>query len=358
MATETPPTDPILPTPRRRWVRRVAIAVLLLILLPVAALGVAAMLLPTDLIARSAASRADAALGVPVAIGDLEIDFWPIPSVSLLDARLGSDAAPMARVDRILLRPRLLPLLRGEVTVREIAIDRPDIRLAVDSAGVLNLPFGGDDGADGTETSAANIEFAVDELRIRDGRLSYADARDSTLVVLNGLQQALRIEGAVEEGSLSRVGLSGRISSDSVDASLPGRLGAPLRGVNFAIEHDAELDRAADRIRLDSVRIELQRIALSGSGVLASVSDSLRRSVDLDLRADEFSFEDLARSLPEGFLAELLAGRRDAGADSAAAPETAAAEAMEYAGRAAIAIPVVTVAAAGAGRARSCARPG
>src|SRR5690606_36038634 len=162
------------------------------------------------------------------------------------------------------------PLLRGEVTVREIAIDRPDIRLAVDSAGVLNLPFGGEDAAEEPAEPGGNIEFAVDELRIRDGRLSYADARDSTLVVLNGLQQALRIVGAVEEGGPSRVGRTGRVSSDSVDASVPGRLGAPLRGVRFAIEHDAELDRTEDRVRLDSVRVELQRIVLSGSGTLAA----------------------------------------------------------------------------------------
>src|SRR5690606_24415253 len=136
-------------------------------------------------------------------------------------------------------------LLRGQVTVREIAIDRPDIRLAIDSAGALNLPFGtGDTGAAEEENSSREVEFAVDEFRIRNGRLSFVDARDGTDVVLNGLQQALRIDGRVQAGSLARIGLAGRLSGDSVDATLPGRLAAPLRGVRFAIDHEAELDRA------------------------------------------------------------------------------------------------------------------
>ena len=44
----------------------------------------------------------------------------------------------------------------------------------------------------------------------------------------------------------------------------------------------------------------LQRLALEGSGRVMAASDSLRRSVSMELRTDEFSFEDLARSMPEG----------------------------------------------------------
>src|SRR5690606_29225085 len=125
----SPPSDAAAPPApsRRRWGRIAAITVALLIVLPLALIAVAAMLLPTEVIARAASERAEGALGVPVVISDLELKFWPSPSVALLDARLGSETSPVARVDRILLRPRLVPLLRGQVTVREITIDRPDV---------------------------------------------------------------------------------------------------------------------------------------------------------------------------------------------------------------------------------------
>src|SRR5690606_35991678 len=124
-------------------------------------IAVAAMLLPTEVIARAASERAEGALGVPVVISDLELKFWPSPSVALLDARLGSEASPVARVDRILLRPRLVPLLRGQVTVREITIDRPDVFIAIDSSGALNLPFGGSEEDVDSSPSTAQIDFAI-----------------------------------------------------------------------------------------------------------------------------------------------------------------------------------------------------
>lgn len=339
MPIETTPTDTARPpaarTGRRRRVLLLAAAALLL--LPLGVVAAAAMFLPTELIARSAAARAEAALGVPVAIGELAVDFWPVPSVALRETRVGPEGAPVARVGRILLRPRLLPLLRGQVTVREIAIDRPDIRLVVDSSGALNLPFGDSAADDAAADPSGAIDFAVDEFRIRDGRLSYSDARDGTVVVLAGLEQALRVEGRLAGGELARVGLAGRLSSDSVDAEVPGKLAAPLRAVRFAVDHDAELDRSSDRLEIASLRLELQQLVLSGSGRVDAASDSLRRSVQLELSAEEFSFADLARSMPEGFLAGMLAargGERVAHADSVS--DGAAGIEMDYAGRAAI----------------------
>lgn len=327
--------SPVTP-PRRRWGRIAAIVAAVVVLIPVAILTLGAYLLPTEVIARVAAQKAEAALGVPVRIADLEVDFWPVPSAALVGTRVGEEHAPVATVERVVLRPRLLPLLSGEVLVREITIDRPDIRLVVDSAGALNLPFGSDEEASEDAGSEANIGFEIESFRIQDGRLSYRDERDGTDVTLHSIEQQLRLDGRVEAGELARIGLTGRLGSDSVDAVLPGRLGAPLRGVRFAIDHDAELDRTQDRIDLTSLRLELQRLALSGSGRIESFSDSLSRSADLQLSADEFSFEDLAGSLPEGFLAELLAGREGAASGDSAASAATAAKQMAYAGNAAI----------------------
>lgn len=321
-----------------RWLRWTAIGIAVVLLVPLTLLGAAALLLPRELIARVAAERAEKALGVPVAIGDLDLDFWPSPAVALQSARVGPDGAPVAAVDRILLRPRILPLFSGNVIVREIAIERPDIHLVVDSTGALNLPFGSGDEKE-SAPSTTDIEFSIDEFRIHDGRLRYTDQRDGTDVSIHGLEQTLHLEGRVAEGSLARIGLSGSLSSDSVDAELPGRLAAPLRGVRFAIDHDAELDRQADRLELAKLRLELQRLVLSGSGRILSVSDSLARRAELELGAEEFSFEDLARSLPEGFLAQLLANRTaEAGteADSVSGARPSPVE-FGYGGRASIA---------------------
>jgi hypothetical protein len=329
LAAPSPPP----PSRRARWI---AAGLALAILLPIAAFAAVALLLPSEVIARVASQRAEAALGAPVSIADVEIDLWPVPSVALTGARLGAEDDPIARADRILLRPRILPLFSGNVTVREIAIERPDIRLVVDSSGALNLPFASSSSDE--PGSRASVEFAVEEFRVRGGRLSYVDTRDGTDIRILGLEQSLQIAGRLADGTLAVVGLDGSLSSDSVDAELPARLAAPLRGLRFAVRHDAQLDREADRLDLRELRIEVQRVALEGSGRIESLSDSLGRSVSLELRTDEFSFEDLARSLPDGFLSGLLAGRSGDSTSTSSAGGRAEEEVdLDYAGRATIA---------------------
>ena len=327
-------TDLSSPPPARRRRRLLIGGVAAVLLLPVIFIAVAALLLPTEVVARAAASRAEAALGVPVAIADLKLDLLPVPSVAIVGGRLGPESAPVATIDRVLLRPRLLPLLSGRVIVSEITIDRPWVHLAVDSAGALNLPFGGED-AEAADPSTARIDFQVDDLRIRDGMLRWTDARDRTDIVVTGLDQRLRIVGRVAEGGLASIGLQGRIASDSIDATLAG-LAAPLRGVRLVVEHDAELDRETDRLDLTDLRVELQRLALQGRGHIEGVADSLNRAVSLELVAEEFDFEDLARSLPPGFLDGML--RPAAGGDGSGgmAVSTDAGPEMQFAGAAAI----------------------
>src|SRR5690606_30734698 len=202
-----------------RWLRWTAIGIAVVLLVPLTLLGAAALLLPRELIARVAAERAEKALGVPVAIGDLDVDFWPSPAVALQSARVGPDNAPIAAVDRILLRPRILPLFSGNVIVREIAIERPDIHLVVDSGGALNLPLGGGD-EDESAPSSANVEFSIDEFRIHDGRLRYTDERDGTDVSVHGVERTPRVAGRAAEGSRARIGLSRSPPRDRGGATL------------------------------------------------------------------------------------------------------------------------------------------
>ena len=312
---QTPHAAPTAPRARRRAPLRWALALgavpFVLLVLALAAV----LLLPAERVGRVAAERARAALGVPVHLGAVRLALWPAPAVALSDARVGEGDHPLASVSRVLLQPRLLPLLAGRVRIGRIVLERPDVELAVDSLGRLNLPFS----ADGARSagSGADVDFAVDELRIVDGRLAYRDARDGTRVEISGLQQRLRASGRVAGGQLARIGLEGNLSA-VLDAELPGRLPAPVHGLHLGVEHAGVLDRDADRLELASLSLRVERVVLRGSGRVEALSDSTARRVDVTLAADEFGADDLVRSLPEGLLAAVLTGRSPALADSVA----------------------------------------
>jgi len=290
-------------------------------------LGVgAALLVPTERIAGVVARRAEAALGARVEIGDVGVTLWPGPGAVLERVRVGDTAGPVASVRRVVLRPRLLPLLSRRVVVDEVVLERPLVFVKVDRDGRLNLALGG--GGAGGGGGGGGIDFAVEQLRIEDGRFAYADARDGTVVRLDGVREELRLAGSLKAGQLERIALDGRLSVDSVGAVLPERLAVPVRGVRVASVHKGVLDLGADVLSVERLRLEVQQLGLEGSGRVEALTDSARRNVAIELRAEEFSAEDLVRSLPAGVLRALTGG---AGAET---------EIPEVAGRASVRVRV------------------
>ncbi|NIP80104.1 MAG: AsmA family protein, partial [Gemmatimonadetes bacterium] len=225
--------------PRRILLIGAAIAVLL-----VAAIGVAAALIPGERVARAVAARAEAILGRPVRIEDVGLRVFPLPGVRLSGLAVGDDSAALARVDEVELRARILPLFRGRVVVSRLALERPRVLLEVDSTGHLDLPLSQGDTAG---RAGRDISFAVDGIEVEAGRIGFRDLRDGTVVRLDGWNQSLRLAGRVRAGELESVAFTGSIAFEDVDARLPDVV-LPIRDVRLRIEHDATLDRAADRL--------------------------------------------------------------------------------------------------------------
>ncbi|MBO9559280.1 MAG: AsmA family protein [Caulobacter sp.] len=124
-----------------------------------------------------------------VITGDLRVHPWSFtPKAEALGVRIaqpdwaakadpkGSPAATppskdyMAKVDRIAVQIKLLPLLKGDVILPLLAVDRPDVRLLRESSGRANWTFG-DPNAPRKPLKLPAIQHFV----INDGQLRYAD---------------------------------------------------------------------------------------------------------------------------------------------------------------------------------------
>lgn len=271
--------------------------------LVLAVLGVAVFLIPTDRVAAMVEARAEAFLRREVEVGGVSLRVFPRPAVALEALAVGGateDAPPLATVRRVLLRPRLLPLLSKQVVVDEIIIDSPRLLVEVDSAGqfasaaerrVEDAKEGGD------------ATFLVRKIEVRDGRLGYRERDTGTAVRLDGYDQRLSLSGVVRGGKLAEITLEGELSVDAVSANLPGRLGVPIRDVRVEVAHDGTLDLAADSVRLTTLAVRIQEVLLQGAGVVHGVSSAEAREVMLELEASPFDVGALVRSLPAGLLA-------------------------------------------------------
>ncbi len=284
----------------RRRILWVAVAGLVLL---IGALALTVALIPEERVAAAVARRAEAILGEPVAIERVGLSILPLPGVRLTGISVGrADSTALASVDRAEVRVRILPLFGGRVVVRSLELDRPRIAVEIDQAGVANFPVVEADTA--AEPSTASIAFAVDRIRITDGAVGYTNLQDGTRVRLQGWNQELSVQGAVEEGSLASLALRGWLAFDDIQADFPGAV-LPARDLALRVEHDATLDLADDRLELQTLAVSFDGVEVAGSGRVLGVNSG-RPQVHIDLSADGLDASRLMAWVPDSIRSRLV----------------------------------------------------
>lgn len=307
------------PTNFREFVRHplvLALGVPVLVLLLAATL---LLTLPAGRIGSMVAARASAAMDRDVTVERFRMKLFPRPAIAMegvviggpRDAALPGDSVQaFAAARRVELRPRILPLLRRNVVVDAIVLDRLRVLVEVDEEGRSNIPTFDDD--DEATEPGGDAELRIRRLRITEGRIAYRDARDGTIVRLDGIDQTLRIDGSVSAGELSRLALDGTLAVDDVDATLPGRLAWPVNNLRFRVEHSLVLDRAADRLTFTQLDATLQEIPLSLTGAVEHLTQDSARTLDLRAGTGAFDVAKLVASLPrsviEGAAGDVIEG--------------------------------------------------
>ncbi|MFS8039287.1 AsmA family protein [Xanthobacter sp. AM11] len=225
-------------------------------------------------------------LGLPVVIrGPIDAEILPAPRIRLRDVTLGDVVSTGGTVRELKAELSLGALLRGEVEATGVTLDRPQIRLVLDSAGRLALPTGTGRAAD----------LSIARFEVKDGAIDLLDrASDHTFsftdLDLKGEARSLsgpfRLDGEVETAG-ARFALRstlGKIGSDGA-----GRLRIVLDGRTrpFGLDLDGTLNVAEAKPRFDG-RAALARHGGEGldawrlSGTLKASPDAvLAENLDL-----------------------------------------------------------------------------
>lgn len=115
-------------------------------------------------------------LGHRVAVrGNADMRLLPIPTLTFTDVRVGELEDPLLAVSRFVVRIELPPLLKGEIKVLDMKLERPDLRLSLDESGRL-------DWFTATQKSSVLSEIdpqkvTLDQVEIVDGSATIVDAR-------------------------------------------------------------------------------------------------------------------------------------------------------------------------------------
>jgi len=235
-----------------RWIKRLALLVLLLAILAAGAL----FLIPTDRIAGVAARQFEAATGRSLPLsGDLSPTRWPVLGVTAGPVEIAnadwSDEGPMIRAEGLVIGLQAMPLVSGRIELRELRIDRPQILLERHADGRTNWNLG--DGRDtGSAASEGGSGGGVPDLQvtiaeITDGLVRYVDHGSGEEIVFSDTDLRIRMPDAAGE---ARLEASARLNG------VPVTLGATLDGPGPLIDGavrpvKADLTAAGNSIAFD-----------------------------------------------------------------------------------------------------------
>lgn len=234
-----------------RWIFRLAGLLLVLVFMG----AVALLLIPTDRIKVLAADQFQAATGRTITFrGDLRPALFPVIGVRADGIAISnaewSASGPMVEAESLLIGIAPIPLLSGEVDIRQLRIDRPVIRLEVSRSGARNWDLGGNTPSASTGGTGGGLPtFALADARITRGDFFYSDATSGTKLALEGIDLkasipargpteasfSARLNGETAHGDVQLDDLAGFLAGRTVDVKLDAEIGGATVGFNGVV---------------------------------------------------------------------------------------------------------------------------
>ena len=146
--------------------------------------------------------QAEASTGARVEIRKMNIAWRPLTADFYGLAVHGSETNPeypLLQADHVRIRLQITPLLRHQVSLSGVVIDRPSVNLRVDAEGHSNLP------AVKTSHSSNNFTFVIRHVSIQNGVVNYNNQQIPLNAELNDFRMQANFDPLIEgyKGTLS-----------------------------------------------------------------------------------------------------------------------------------------------------------
>ncbi|HSH27785.1 MAG TPA: AsmA family protein, partial [Wenzhouxiangella sp.] len=257
--------------------RKIAVAVLILIVVLVLAVVAAVLLIDADDYREELAERASTQLGREVKLeGPMELRFFPWLALDIRDVTVGNppafdQAPPLAGIERATASIRVVPLLRGEIEVGMVTIERAGLHVVTARGGTSNL-----EGLFAPSDKAAEPDEPIDLSNIRTGTLRFEN------VVLSLIDLAA---GSRTELQLDSLELDSFAAGKDVPLSLEGRL---IEGSDTALTLDFN---GSIRVAADLSEVALSDWTLNYTLPAAGVGGKADGSLAVNPTAEPLAIE-------------------------------------------------------------------
>jgi AsmA protein len=247
--------------------------------------------------------------------GELALTFWPRLALRVEGAKL-SERKPeevFASIDDLVASVEILPLLRGKVTVSDLAFHGLSVNVVRDESGRFNFddlagppatPDGAQDAQGGGDSA---VELSVHGVRLSDSRLSFTDRKSGQTIEVSGLSLHTGALGSVMGGA---AGAEGQFSLSGPQPAkgafrFTARYRADLPAGSYVIEEPSfEFQGKAAGFDTLALHAGLGTIELTAKGVVAARAMKLEldgkrgaERVQLSGRMPELQF-DASATLP------------------------------------------------------------
>jgi AsmA protein len=189
-----------------RWIFRLVGVLLVLVVVLV---GVV-FLIPAEKIAGFATAEISARTGRDVSFsGKIKPVFFPVLGVKTEGLSIGnaswSDGSPMITADSLLVGVELMPLISGEIKIKEFRLSGAQIRLEKTRDGQVNweLEGAGETASETGATTAGLPHFSLKLGQISDGSLRYIDHQAGTETTVKDIDLAISLPDIDAEATLA-----------------------------------------------------------------------------------------------------------------------------------------------------------
>jgi hypothetical protein len=146
--------------------------------------------------------QAEASTGARVEIRKMNIAWRPVTADFYGLVVHGSETNPqraLLQADHLRISLQIMPLLRHQVSLSDVVIDRPSINLRVDAEGHSTLP------AVKTSQSSSNLTFVIRHVSVQNGVLNYNNQQIPLNAELNDFRMQANFDPLIEgyKGTLS-----------------------------------------------------------------------------------------------------------------------------------------------------------
>ena len=182
--------------------KKLLIAVAALVVVLVAGVVALPFFVPVSVYKTQIEAQAKAATGRDLAIkGDMKLSLFPAVAIEAKDVSFanaaGASTPEMARLKSLKVAVKLMPLLKGSLEVESFILEEPVIVLEIDKQGRANWVFETRPATPGAAPQATGSSAAGDirlgEVKLKDGRLTYIDARTGAKEELTAINATVEL---------------------------------------------------------------------------------------------------------------------------------------------------------------------